>query len=100
RGPPAAPPRAGAGARRRCQRLRALEPARLTPPMGDPPGRELASASPRESLGFTLRVMLPNLLQGLFRRRPRAVGVATRLGADRHAIRTIGRIRRRHGPGP
>jgi cytochrome P450 len=68
--------------------------------MSDPPGRDPASATPRESLAFTLRVMLPNLLQGLFRRRPRAVAAATRLGADRRAIRTIERIRRRHGQGP
>jgi cytochrome P450 len=54
----------------------------------------------RESVEFTLRAMLPNLVQGLFRRRPRAVRAANRLDVDRRAVETIAGIRDRHGPGP
>jgi cytochrome P450 len=68
--------------------------------VSDGPGRELSSASVRESLSFTLRAMLPNLIQGLFRRRPKAVAAANRLDVDRRAVETIAGIRDRHGPGP
>lgn len=61
---------------------------------------ELPGASLRQSVRFTLAAMLPNLVQGLFRRRPRAVAAATRLDVDRRAIRAIADIRRAHGPGP
>lgn len=61
---------------------------------------ELPSASLRQSVRFTLAAMLPNLIQGLFRRRPRAVAAATRLDVDRRAVRAIGDIRRARGPGP
>jgi hypothetical protein len=64
------------------------------------PGRELPSTSVRESVEFTLRAMLPNLIQGLFRRRPTPVRAATRLDVDRRAVDTIAGIRDRHGPGP
>jgi cytochrome P450 len=49
---------------------------------------------------FTLRVMIPNLVQGLFRRRPRAVSAANRIDIDRRAVRTIAGIRDSQGPGP
>jgi cytochrome P450 len=65
-----------------------------------PPARDLASASPREGIGFTLKVMLPNLVQGLFRRRRRAVAVATRLDVDRRAAATVAGLRHKYGPGP
>jgi cytochrome P450 len=68
--------------------------------VSDPPRRELPSASLVESVRFTLTAMVPNLVQGLFRRRARAVGAATRVNVDRRAIGTIGSIRRNHGPGP
>jgi cytochrome P450 len=60
----------------------------------------LPEASFRESARFTLRVMLPNLLQGLFRRRPRAVALANRIDVDRRAAGAIAGLRERHGPGP
>ncbi len=60
----------------------------------------LPSASLIEGVRFTLQAMLPNVAQGLFRRRPRAVAAATKLNVDRHAVGLIGGIRRSHGPGP
>jgi cytochrome P450 len=65
-----------------------------------PSARELPSASPRESIAFTLKVMLPNLLQGLFRRRRRAVSAATSIDVDRRAAATIAGLRDGHGSGP
>lgn len=44
--------------------------------------------------------VLPNVLQGLFRRRRRIVSVATRLDLDRHAVATVASLRRRYGDGP
>ena len=61
---------------------------------------ELPSASTVEGVRFTAQVLVPNLLQGLFRRRRRAVMVATRLNVDGQAIGLIGGLRRKHGPGP
>jgi cytochrome P450 len=61
---------------------------------------DLPSASLVEGVRFTLQAMLPNVVQGLFRRRPRAVAAATKLNVDRHAVGLIGGIRRSHGPGP
>lgn len=62
--------------------------------------QELPSASTIEGVRFTAQVLLPNLLQGLFRRRRRAVEIATRLDVDGHAVSLIGNLRRKHGPGP
>jgi cytochrome P450 len=61
---------------------------------------DLPSASLVEGVRFTLQAMVPNVVQGLFRRRPRAVAAATKLNVDRHAVGLIGGIRRSHGPGP
>jgi cytochrome P450 len=61
---------------------------------------ELSSASFIQSVRFTLGAMVPNLVQGLFRRRAKAVRAATKLNVDRRAIGAIGSIRRDHGPGP
>jgi cytochrome P450 len=61
---------------------------------------DLPSASLIEGVRFTLQAMLPNVVQGLFRRRPRAVAAATKLNLDRHAVGLIGGISRSHGPGP
>jgi cytochrome P450 len=62
--------------------------------------RELPSASLLDGVRFTLFVGLPNVLQGMFRRRPLVVSVATRLDLDRWAVRTVDSLRRRYGPGP
>jgi cytochrome P450 len=61
---------------------------------------ELPHASTIEGVRFTAQVLLPQLVQGLFRRRPRAVAIATKLDVDRHAVDLIGGLRRKHGPGP
>jgi cytochrome P450 len=66
----------------------------------DPPEGELASASPTENVRFTLQAMVPNVAQGLFRRRRRAVGAATRVDVDGRAIGVIDGLRRNHGDGP
>ena len=62
--------------------------------------RELPSASLLENAQFNQLVIVPNAVQGLFRRRPTPVAVATRLDVDGRAVRLIAGIRRRHGPGP
>ena len=61
---------------------------------------ELASASTIEGARFTAQVLAPNLVQGLFRRRRRAVAVATRLNVDGQAVGLIRGLRRSHGEGP
>ena len=61
---------------------------------------ELPGASLIEGIRFTTQAMVPNVVQGLFRRRRSAVGVATRLNTDGQAVGVIGGIRRGHGPGP
>jgi cytochrome P450 len=65
-----------------------------------PPEGELASASPTENVRFTLQAMVPNVAQGLFKRRRRAVGAATRVDVDGRAIGVIDGLRRNHGNGP
>jgi cytochrome P450 len=62
--------------------------------------RTLSSASLVEGVRFTLQAMVPNVVQGLFRRRRRAVAAATKLNADGHAVGLIDGIRRGQGPGP
>src|SRR4051794_4797706 len=62
--------------------------------------REIPSASLVDGVRFTLFGVLPNVLQGLFRRRRRIVAVATRLDLDRHAAGTVAALRRRYGDGP
>jgi cytochrome P450 len=68
--------------------------------VSDDAGRELPSASLVEGVRFTVQAMLPNVVQGLFRRRRRAVAAATKLNADGHARGVIAGISRGHGPGP
>jgi len=61
---------------------------------------ELPSASLAESVQFNQLVVIPNAVQGLFRRRRTPVQVATRTGVDGHAVRFMSGLRRNHGPGP
>src|SRR5215210_7648769 len=56
--------------------------------------------SARETAGVLFDVVLPLFAQGLIVRRPHAVALAERLDADRRAIRRIGALRDRYGPGP
>jgi cytochrome P450 len=60
----------------------------------------LPSASLLENVQFNETVIVPNAVQGLFRRRPGRVAIATRLGVDGRAVRLIEGLRRRYGPGP
>src|SRR5215212_8986298 len=67
------------------------------------PQRNAKSAttlSGRDTAGVVIDVVLPLFAQGLIVRRPRVVALAERLDADRRAIRRIGALRARYGPGP
>ena len=61
---------------------------------------KLPHASLIEGIRFTAQVAVPNVVQGLFRRRPKAVGVACKLDLDGHAVGLIEGLRRRHGRRP
>jgi cytochrome P450 len=61
---------------------------------------ELPSASTLEGVRFTVQVLVPTLLRGLFRPRRRPTAVATKLNLDGQAAGLIGDLRRKHGPGP
>ena len=60
----------------------------------------IPSASLVENARFNALVVLPNALQGIFRRRRTAVQVATRAGVDRWAVRLLSGMRRSYGGGP
>jgi cytochrome P450 len=62
--------------------------------------QRLPRASLVEGLRFTAQALLPNLLQGLFRRRRRATAAATKVNVDKHAVGLIAGLRRSHGRGP
>jgi len=47
---------------------------------------KLPRASLIEGIRFTAQVAVPNVVQGLFRRRPKAVAVACKLDLDGHAV--------------
>lgn len=57
-------------------------------------------ASLIEGIRFTAQVAVPNVIQGLFRRRRHAVAVATRTGADGLAVGFIASLKRSYGEGP
>ncbi len=59
-----------------------------------------ASASLVENVRFNQAVIIPNALQGIFRRRPAAVGIATRTNVDGQAVGLLSGLRRKHGPRP
>jgi cytochrome P450 len=60
----------------------------------------LSSASLLENARFNALVIVPNALQGLFRRRPAAVAAATRANVDGHAIGLLRGMARKHAGGP
>ena len=62
--------------------------------------RDLPSVSLADSIQFNELVIVPNALQGLFKRRPVAVGAATKVDLDGRAIRLVAKLRKKHGPGP
>jgi hypothetical protein len=57
-------------------------------------------ASLLEGIRFTAQVAVPNVIQGLFRRRRSAVAVATRTGADGLAVGFVASLKRSYGDGP
>ncbi|MDX6636619.1 MAG: hypothetical protein QOJ01_130 [Solirubrobacterales bacterium] len=61
---------------------------------------ELPSASALDNARLNALVVVPNALQGIFRRRRRAVGAATRADVDRWAVGLLAGMRRAHGGKP
>ena len=61
---------------------------------------ELPEASLLENVRFNSQVIVPNALQGIFRRRQKAVMAATAADVDRWAVGLISGIRDSKGPGP
>jgi Cytochrome P450 len=57
-------------------------------------------ASLVEGVRFTAQVAVPNVIQGLFRRRRSAVALATRTGADGLAAGFVAGLKRSYGEGP
>ena len=53
-----------------------------------------------EGVRFTAQVALPNLIQGLFRRRKQASAIASRTGADGLAVGFLAGVKRSYGEGP
>jgi cytochrome P450 len=62
--------------------------------------RDFSHASLIEGVRFTAQVAVPNVVQGMFRRRRNAVAVATRTGADGLAISFMAGLKRSYGDGP
>jgi cytochrome P450 len=61
---------------------------------------KIPSASLVENLRLNSQVLVPNAVQGLFRRKRRAVEVATRANVDRYAVGLVDGMRRSYGNGP
>ena len=61
---------------------------------------EFPSASLVENARFNALVVVPNALQGIFRRRAAAVRVASRADVDRWAVGLLSAMRRNHDGGP
>jgi cytochrome P450 len=64
------------------------------------PADGLPGASALENARFNATVVIPNALQGIFRRRRRAVGAATRADVDRWAVGLLEGMRRNYGGRP
>jgi cytochrome P450 len=60
----------------------------------------LPSASLFEDARFNALVIVPNAVQGIFRRRRTAVAAATRANMDGHAVGLLSGMYRHHGGGP
>ncbi|OII60411.1 cytochrome [Streptomyces sp. CC53] len=61
---------------------------------------EPRSASARDAARFGAVVLAPALAAGLLLRRRTGMALAERYAADRRAVRLLGELRRRYGPGP
>jgi cytochrome P450 len=57
-------------------------------------------ASARDTLAVTAEVLMPFVARGPIARRPKVVGLAEKLDADRRAVRRMQHLRDRYGPGP
>jgi cytochrome P450 len=75
--------------------LNSLPGVNLAPPAG-----QLPAASATENARLNALVIVPNALQGIFRRRQRAVAVATRADVDRWAVGLLEGMRRNYGGKP
>lgn len=64
------------------------------------PGTQFPRTSITEGLGFIALVGLPNVAQGLFRRRPAVVATLDRLGVYARGHRLLAALHRRYGDGP
>jgi hypothetical protein len=62
--------------------------------------RDFPHASLIEGVRFTAQVALPNLIQGLFRKRKHASAIASRTGADGLAVGFLAGVKRSYGEGP
>jgi cytochrome P450 len=62
--------------------------------------RDFPHASLVEGLRFTAQVAVPNVIQGLFRRRRIATQVADKTGADGLAVGFVAGLKRNYGDGP
>ena len=62
--------------------------------------RDFPRASIVEGVRFTAQVAVPNVIQGLFRRRATAVAIAARTGADKLAAGFMAGLKRSYGDGP
>jgi cytochrome P450 len=62
--------------------------------------RQFARASLVEGIRFTAQVAVPNVVQGLFRRRRGAVALAARTGTDKLALGFMASLKRTYGEGP
>jgi cytochrome P450 len=62
--------------------------------------KDFPHASIVEGLRFTAQVAVPNVVQGLFRRRQRAAALAARTGAEGLAYSFMSGLRRSYGDGP
>jgi cytochrome P450 len=60
----------------------------------------LPSASLLENVRLNALVIVPNAIQGIFRRRRTAVAAATRAGVDGHAVGLLRGMKRGHSAGP
>src|SRR6266487_2060294 len=61
---------------------------------------ELPSASLADNAAFNALIVVPNALQGLFRRRRAAVAAATRADVDRWGVRLLRGMHRAHHGSP
>jgi cytochrome P450 len=70
------------------------------PDAGDAYRGSVVRAGLVDTLGIFSSVMLPTFGKGILIRRPTMVAAAQRLGFDTAAVKTMQRLRRKHGPAP